>query len=492
MSEALVRVALLARAGKARDQLHRALGDAGASIVVEGDPNELDPAQVAGLSPTCYLVGLEPAVERALDRFDDLLAAPGVEVMFDDAEVSARLDGWDLNRWARHIAAKLTGRDANPPVPDGTHYIAEGGASADAGPAFDRAAFAPDAGGDADDLSDSIEMDAGDAGGAAEATGALDLDALDLDLASMGFSTGDDGDASGTSGDDLSDSIDFSSAGDGDGALDLDVAELTAQLEAYESSGRRMPSLDASVGGDDAFEVEAIEAIAVPDAPTAAAAATAAPAKPAFDFSNLALAPMEGAAQAAGASATADAPEQAGAMQPTAAGAVVILAGLGGPDAVRQLLSSLPDHLSVPVLLYQHLEVGKHERLVDQLAKISRLPVRLACEGASPAAGTVWLLPANMTAGAHGDALVFEPGVLAQLIAALPPEDSMVVVLSGADPQLVPMILEMGEAGGLVLAQDPDVCFDAAASEAMQRQGAAVYPALGLARQIAARWAVNA
>jgi chemotaxis response regulator CheB len=179
-------------------------------------------------------------------------------------------------------------------------------------------------------------------------------------------------------------------------------------------------------------------------------------------------------------------------MQPTAAGAVVILAGLGGPDAVRQLLSSLPEQLSVPVLLYQHLEVGKHERLVDQLAKISRLPVQLAREGASPAAGTVWLLPANMTAGAHGDSLVFEPGVLAQLIAALPPEGSMVVVLSGADPQLVPMILEMGEAGGLVLAQDPEVCFDAAAAEAMQRQGAAVFPALGLARQIATRWPVAA
>jgi chemotaxis response regulator CheB len=266
-----------------------------------------------------------------------------------------------------------------------------------------------------------------------------------------------------------------------------------------------MPSLDASVGGDDAFEIESIEAIAVAeapvgeaavaDAPVASTAASSAPAvaKPAFDFSNLALAPMDGAAEPAStAAASTGAADAAPVMQPTAAGAVVILAGLGGPDAVRQLLSSLPEQLSVPVLLYQHLEVGKHERLVDQLAKISRLPVQLAREGASPAAGTVWLLPANMTAGAHGDSLVFEPGVLAQLIAALPPEGSMVVVLSGADPQLVPMILEMGEAGGLVLAQDPEVCFDAAAAEAMQRQGAAVFPALGLARQIATRWPVAA
>jgi chemotaxis response regulator CheB len=357
---------------------------------------------------------------------------------------------------------------------------------------------------DADDLSDSISVDAGAADTPSGSQG-LDLDALDLDLASMNFGNADDTDVTGSSGDDLSDSIDFSSAGDGDGALDLDVAELTAQLEAYETSGRRMPSLDASVGGDDAFEIESIEAIAVAeapvgeaavaDAPVASTAASSAPAvaKPAFDFSNLALAPMDGAAEPAStAAASTGAADAAPVMQPTAAGAVVILAGLGGPDAVRQLLSSLPEQLSVPVLLYQHLDVGKHERLVDQLAKISRLPVQLAREGASPAAGTVWLLPANMTAGAHGDSLVFEPGVLAQLIAALPPEGSMVVVLSGADPQLVPMILEMGEAGGLVLAQDPEVCFDAAAAEAMQRQGAAVYPALGLARQIATRWPVAA
>lgn len=64
----------------------------------------------------------------------------------------------------------------------------------------------------------------------------------------------------------------------------------------------------------------------------------------------------------------------------------------------------------------------------------------------------------------------------------------MVVVLSGADPQLVPAILAVRDAGGLVLAQDPEVCFDSAAADAMQRQGAAVFPALGLARQVASRW----
>ena len=44
--------------------------------------------------------------------------------MFDDAEVTAKLDGWDLNRWARHIAAKLLGSEALPPAPEGTPILA--------------------------------------------------------------------------------------------------------------------------------------------------------------------------------------------------------------------------------------------------------------------------------------------------------------------------------------------------------------------------------
>jgi len=192
-----------------------------------------------------------------------------------------------------------------------------------------------------------------------------------------------------------------------------------------------------------------------------------------------------------------DAPAPAAGAKPAAAaaasgvqslGAVLILAGLGGPDAVRQLLSTLPDRLSVPVLLYQHLEVGKHERLVEQLAKISKLPVMLAKEGDAPATGKVSLLPSGVTAVANGGSLKFAPGNLSQLLSALPPADSMVIVLSGADVQLVPMILAVKDGGGIVLAQDPEVCFDAAAAEAMRKEGAAVYPALGLAKQVAERW----
>jgi hypothetical protein len=55
MVESAVRVALLARPGNARDQLHRALTDLGAVLVAEGDPAELDPIAVSGQSPSLVL-----------------------------------------------------------------------------------------------------------------------------------------------------------------------------------------------------------------------------------------------------------------------------------------------------------------------------------------------------------------------------------------------------------------------------------------------------
>ena len=517
MAETGVRVALLARAGKARDQLHRALNEAGAQIVAEGDPAELDPAQVAGQAPTVFLVSLEPAIETALERFDELLAAPGVEVMFDDAEVTGKLDGWDLNRWARHLASKLLGSEGLPPAPDGSPAWSAAdvtlGPGAPPTPAelMDHAKL-EDYTTDASDLANSVPV-------SASLMPAVADDGSGDDLAEASFTWDDSQAATDDSGaeplhgdPELGEPVRFSSfeqepSETGLSDLDADVAALAAQLEAFEKNDQRFAAVDPDFETAPSVRapvMEVVKVVAVADEVVAEAvlAAPAARAAVSFDFSNLALAPIEGEPPTATpARIVPEFSAGSNALKPKTAldaevstpaqnglGAVIILAGLGGPDAVRQLLSSLPEKLAVPVLLYQHLEVGKHERLVEQLAKISRLPVVLACEGAVPEAGKVTLLPAGLTAIANGNSLYFTPGTLSQLIAALPAQESMIIVLSGAEVQLVPMILSVKEEGGLVLAQDPEVCFDAAAAEAMRREGVAVYPALGLARQIAARW----
>jgi hypothetical protein len=358
--------------------------------------------------------------------------------------------------------------------------------------------------GDAPELADSIPVSPSLTAEAPDMGMDLDLEMADLDFVESPAKSASTPmvATAGTHEDfgdlDFDESISFSSFSPQDthdGDLDADVAELAAQLDAFDQADTRFSS------------AESIESVAVAEREIDGPAVVApAPTAKTFDFSDLSLLPMgdaaapvpvveqqpaytpgSGAMDLQLAAIVEHAPTTAGRV---GAGAVLVLAGLGGPDAVRQLLSSLPERLQVPILLYQHLEVGKHERLVDQLAKISRLPVVLARNGSSPESGKVTLLPAGMTAVADGGLLTFTAGSLTQLIAALPARDSVIVVLSGADAELVPMIMWVAEAGGLVLAQDPEVCFDASAAEAMQRQGAAVYPALGLARQVAARWSL--
>jgi chemotaxis response regulator CheB len=550
-----VRVALLARAGQAREQLHRALEEAGALIVAEGDPAELDPKDVSEKMPKVFLVSLEPATEKAIERFDPMFEAEGIEVMFDDAEVTAKLDGWDLNRWARHLASKLLGRETLPPVPEGAPAIGEAVDEANDAGALLRPGLPPtpademagakleDYTVDSEELAEwvptSPSLTEAKAEAAADEEFSLDTDlGIDLDLAALEAAATAPARAAqpepelaatGTGVPDFPDlpegvrfsTFDSDASAEEAGDLDADVAALAAQLEAFEKSDTRGQAAEPEFSRPSDKEADAaLNAPAVmPKGAAKAMPAEAPAAKPKsapIDFGNLSLSPvdelesappievkfappsepvikkstfgelsLEGEDTPAAAPAKAAPPKgvAAGSAQP---GAVLVLAGLGGPDAVRQLLSSLPESLAVPVLLYQHLEVGKHERLVEQLAKISKLPVSLAKEGDLPQAGRVSLLPAGMTA--QGADLRFSPGNLLQLIGALPPAASMVIVLSGADASLVPTIMAVKEGGGVVLAQDPSVCFDAAAAEAIQKAGAQVFPALGLARQVAARW----
>jgi hypothetical protein len=49
----------------------------------------------------------------------------------------------------------------------------------------------------------------------------------------------------------------------------------------------------------------------------------------------------------------------------------MVFAGIGGPDAVRQFLGELPDGFPQPVLVQQRLDGGRHDRLVQQMARVT-------------------------------------------------------------------------------------------------------------------------
>lgn len=565
MLESPVRVALLARPGEARDQLRRALAELGAQLVAEGDPAELDPGTVAGEKPSVVLVSLEPAVEESLSRFDELLAAPGIEVMYDDAEVTRQLDGWDLARWARHLAAKLVGGDLLPPPPGGADHLPEVDLSLEPGapptPAQEMAhEKLEDYAAESLDLSEwvpstpslaAVEVEASvetpleiaeptvddaaldlDLGDLEQALGRADAEVqaaprhdvseedlefdpstLDIDLSALpeeGAALVVANESNMLSLDDdeplLADvelaqgEVKFSSFSEDDVTLaegmDDDVAALAAQLDAFEANDQRQAPQ----------EPDFASSFSTPAAASPGRSEPAAPAARSGGFGALELIPMD-AEIGSGAADAED--EQTGDHAPKSSrgpglsladaesvheavinkGALLVFAGLGGPDAVRQVLSALPPTLPVPVLLYQHLDTGKHDRLVGQLAKASKLPLDLAVEGKLAFSGRVAVLPPGVGIRyGEGNFTFTRAEDLSSLVSALPPADSVVLMLSGAAPAVVPAVRALQAAGAQVLAQTPASCFDATASEAVLAAGAQAAEPPELARLVIERW----
>lgn len=606
---AALRIALLARAGDAREQLKRAVSDLGAQIVVEADPNDLAPGALADSGATTVLVSVEPAVEAALDRLDAELMAPSLNVMFDEADTTAKLSGWDLNRWARHLAAKLVGCDVLPP---GAEPAAHQEAADHLVPGVPTTPAALASAARMADFAAEINASAADVPSAyfpsdapltpppvAEAHPvALDLDHAALEQAmagAVGAEPVDDGrDLSGlrllddeptldrpvvASGPSVSllaaREIDFGvmplrPGPEADAGAPMDVEELSlseAEFAAFgEGAGFRFGRSDAepdatagdAAGADDlamdpelaklaasfdeslelvGFEAatdefaadfgedfadfdrreaanEATRAHVEPpplpdtsglslasedDAPLAAPPLAA---KPAFDFgalNGLALAPLdEGPSVPTPAVAGVAAPvvdvdhlslsplaDEGGEPAPPS-GTVLVLSGMGGPDAVRQLVRALPAGFPLAVLLQQNLDGGRHDRFVEQLAKVSRLPVALAEQRETPPPGAVRVLPEGLQAAG---ALAFpREGGMAALVAAATAQEGAVVVLSGADEAAIEPLKLALAAGVRVLVQDPASCFDGKVATALRDAGAPALPAGDMAARLDAHF----
>lgn len=117
-------VALLGRDDAVRAQLRTALYELGANLVYEGELRGADPAAVAAAQPAVVLLNLDAGGEDALDGLDTLLIDPSMRVVFNEAETTAALSGWDLARWARHLAAKVLGHNQTiPPPPAGAEAL---------------------------------------------------------------------------------------------------------------------------------------------------------------------------------------------------------------------------------------------------------------------------------------------------------------------------------------------------------------------------------
>jgi len=119
------RVVLLTRPGSARERTEAAIVEAGADVAAVLDPGVATEADVRVAAPDALLVILDAATEHALQKFDGVLADPGLEVMFEEADVAAKREGWEAARWTRHLAAKLYGHDDVLPRSKGSSPVAD-------------------------------------------------------------------------------------------------------------------------------------------------------------------------------------------------------------------------------------------------------------------------------------------------------------------------------------------------------------------------------
>lgn len=527
MSTTPRRVALLARPGVACDRLRGALADAGAELVLEADPMTLDPATLDAAQAQVVLVALDPQTEGTLERFDVALQNPAIEVIFEEAELAAHREGWEAARWVRHLAAKLhrhadvlppgsasapanVGNDrlqASEPVLDsrfeaGTPSAVTPEGSADLDPATGPThAFDPLFGELAiGDGAQPLRPDWGDELPAVEASAAFDP--------SVNFSY--DGDYDSAAAESATDAIAASEFAGFIGGLGDELAADALSLDLPDGESRSAshdPGFDAMFGGEFADP-----AIPVPHPADSTALDGGDAGTPAGRSQRRELElvsadadhSLRGPAEADGAETDHRFKHDLASLESRIAGmelvndrivkgpaqangAVLVMAGIGGPDAVRQLLGALPEGFPRPILVQQRLDGGHYDKLVAQMQRATTMLVKLAEPGLPAIAGVIYILPAGVCIKVTEAGIQFTDGD-DDVLAALPSADSAVVLLSGSDPAQVDAVMSHSWGGALVIGQAPEGCYDAAAPSALLSRGGGSGQPVQLAERLADHW----
>jgi len=117
-------VALLFDDSELGGQLRDALHERGARIVHEGGVAGLNRELLQQVGADVLVINLDDAADDALDQLYDIIDGDRPRVVFNDAQASRALDGWDRARWARHLAVKvLAVGDIDPPRPEDAREI---------------------------------------------------------------------------------------------------------------------------------------------------------------------------------------------------------------------------------------------------------------------------------------------------------------------------------------------------------------------------------
>lgn len=124
MTDTTPAVALLFDDTELGGQLREALHERGARIVHEGGVSSLDRTLLHQVGADVLVVNLDDSADDALDHLYELIDGDRPRVVFNDAQASRKLVGWDRARWARHLAVKvLAAGDIDPPRPEDARSV---------------------------------------------------------------------------------------------------------------------------------------------------------------------------------------------------------------------------------------------------------------------------------------------------------------------------------------------------------------------------------
>lgn len=108
------RVAMIYEVPPPKDYLQDALREAHIPLAAKYRVGDLESLELAGTD--VILVTIDEAMEPYLERVSEFVADTRLPVVFEESEVSRHLDGWDRNRWLRHLRAKILGSSDTRPV----------------------------------------------------------------------------------------------------------------------------------------------------------------------------------------------------------------------------------------------------------------------------------------------------------------------------------------------------------------------------------------
>ena len=465
MTQAAPAVALLFDDTELGGQLRQALHERGARIVHEGGVSSLSRELLDRVGAEVLVVNLDDSADDALDQLYDVIDGDRPRVVFNDAQASRALAGWDRARWARHLAVKvMAAGDVDPPRPPDARAIEPSLAAAASepvveaapAPAADMLSPAPDQTPAANEEM-AMPADEAEAPGAAahdhdhEDSVTAESDSLAAELEALlasGDLPADEEEGVGT-GLRFSPDEELPPLHDGHfgvpeaapggepavvGGLDEMLASGTAHAPpptapAATFSLNHLQLAPAAGNGKPAPTVQAPAGWALLDDEAAASPPVADPVQEKPDPATFGIQKMSAAdflAQDVEQVATDLEPvmslqlvsmEEAIAPQgyqpvhemvldisSTALSRIVLLgAAASGAPSVAEFLSALPAGTRLTFLLTQHMGDRSAEALVQELSARCALSVRLAEHGARAASGEVLVVPAGQQARVRRD-----------------------------------------------------------------------------------------